>query len=304
MVRQAFFWVAFLFCLSPLASPPLALVAGLLIALTVGHPYPQLNSKATNMLLKVSVVGLGFGMNVESAVATSTESIGYTLATIVGTLLLGVVLGRWLGIDRITAFLVSSGTAICGGSAIAAVAPVVKADQQRITVALGTVFVLNAVALLLFPWVGAQLGLSQEAFGLWAAIAIHDTSSVVGAASSYGPEALQVATTVKLGRALWIIPLALLSAVLFKVKGTQVKVPWFIGLFVLAMVLNSYLPGMAAVGPSIVEVARHGLTLTLFLIGSSLSTDLLKAVGFRPFLHGLLLWAVVSISTLLAIHYL
>ena len=303
MVRQALFWIAFLFCLTPFASPPLALVIGLVIAFTVGHPYHELNTKATGMLLKVSVVGLGFGMNVDNALATSAEGLGYTVATIVVTLLLGMLLGRWLGVDRNTAFLVASGTAICGGSAIAAVAPIVKADEQRITVALGTVFMLNAVALFLFPWIGHRLALSQQDFGLWAAIAIHDTSSVVGAASSYGDEALRVATTVKLARALWIIPLALASALFFRVKGAKVSIPWFIGLFLIAMVLNTYVPLVRAHGPALVDVAKHGLMLTLFLIGSSLSSTLLRAVGIRPFLQGALLWILVSAGTLLALLY-
>ncbi|MGL4583386.1 MAG: YeiH family protein, partial [Flavobacterium sp.] len=212
-------------------------------------------------------------------------------------------LGKLLKIDKKISYLVSSGTAICGGSAIAAVSPVIKADEKQISVALGIVFILNSLALIIFPPIGHALGLSQVDFGLWSAIAIHDTSSVVGAAAKYGDQALEVATTVKLARALWVIPVAFLSMAFFKTKGGKVKLPYFIGLFVLAMLANSYIPAVQTVGPYIVEASKAALTLTLFLIGTSLSYKTVKSVGFKPLLEGVGLWIFISITSLLYIMY-
>ncbi|OON68140.1 hypothetical protein B0919_15120 [Hymenobacter sp. CRA2] len=292
------FALAIVFCLTPWGSPPLALALGLVVALLIGNPFPTQSKQYTSKLLQWSVVGLGFGMNAHTALQAGREGFLFSVASILGTLTLGYFVGRWLGITRKTSHLIASGTAICGGSAIAAVGPVVKASDEEMSVALGTVFVLNAVALFLFPVIGELLSLSQNQFGLWAAIAIHDTSSVVGAASHYGDEALQVATTVKLARALWIIPVALLTAVIFKTPGAKVKLPYFIFGFVGAMLLVSYVPVLQPVGPWMVKLAKVGMTLTLFLIGAGLSTRVLKAVGPRPFLQGVLLWVVISAASL------
>lgn len=301
ILKKILFIVAALFCLSPWASPPLALVIGIAMAWMVGHPYAKYNGKATQFLLKASVVGLGFGMNAHNALKAGKEGIIFTIISIIGTFIFGYLLGKILKIDKKTSYLISSGTAICGGSAIAAVSPVIRAEEKQISVSLGVVFILNSVALLLFPFIGHKLLLSQEEFGLWSAIAIHDTSSVVGAAGSYGEKALEIATTVKLSRALWIIPIAFLSAFLFKNKEAKIKIPYFIGLFILAMLANSYIPAVKTISPYVVTIARAGLTLTLFLIGCGLSKKVLKSVGFRPFVQGILLWLLISSAALAAV---
>lgn len=298
------FWILLALTLTPWVSPPLALLLGLAIAQTIQHPYPQYNQKATSWLLKISVVGLGFGMNAAAALRAGKQGFVFTVVSITGILILGFILGRLLKINNKTAHLISSGTAICGGSAIAAVAPVIRAEESQITVALGTVFILNAVALLIFPSIGHHFHLSQQQFGLWCAIAIHDTSSVVGAAAKYGNEALGIATTVKLARALWIIPVALMSTALFKSKGTKIKIPYFIGLFIVAIILNTYVPFIRNISDGIVAISKAGLTATLFLIGCGLSRKLWKAVGIKPLLQGVILWVVISIATLFAILHL
>ena len=291
-------------CLTPLVSPPIALLMGIIVAQLFDHPFPESSKKATNWLLKASVVGLGFGMNAASALKAGKEGFIFTVVSIVGTLVLGYLLGKILKVEKIISFLISGGTAICGGSAIAALSPVIKAKQNQISVALGVIFILNSVALFLFPPIGHWLHLSQSDFGLWCAIAIHDTSSVVGAASKYGDQALAIATTVKLARALWIIPLAFFSSILFKTKDTKIKIPYFIGLFILAVICNSFIPAIGFVSPYIVSLSKAGLTLTLFLIGTSLSAKLIKSVGVNPIFQGTILWIVISTSTLLAIIYL
>lgn len=303
-IREIIFFAFLLLCLLPFISPPVALLMGIVIAQSIGHPFLHLNHKATHILLQFSVVGLGFGMNVQSALQAGKSGFMFTVLSILITLMLGYLLGRFLKIERKSAFLITVGTAICGGSAIAAISPVIKAEEKQISVALGTIFILNSVALFIFPLIGQSLQLSQQQFGVWSAIAIQDTSSVVGAASKYGAEALQIATTVKLTRALWIIPIALLSSVVFRNKGTQIKIPYFIGLFVLAIVLNTYLPFAKIIGSQIVQLSKIGLTLTLFLIGSGLSKDVFTRVGFKPILQGLILWVMISIPTLLAVIYL
>lgn len=300
-VQKAVFLLAAAACLTPWVSPPIALVLGLTIALTLGHPFLSYNKKATGYLLKSSVVGLGFGMNFQTALQAGSRGILFTVVSILGTCLLGYLLSRLLRIETKTAYLISSGTAICGGSAIAAVAPVIQAEDRQISVALGIVFILNSVALLVFPIVGHALQLSQAQFGLWSAIAIHDTSSVVGAASRYGAEALGIATTVKLVRALWIIPMALVSAIIFRSGSKKIDVPWFIGMFVVAMLLFTYVPVIHTYGPYVVAAARKGLTLTLFLIGAGLSRKVISSVGVKPFLLGVLLWISISIAALLAV---
>ena len=280
-------------------APPLALALGLVIALTIGNPYAKKTSKLTKILLQASVVGLGFGMNLQKVVEAGRTGILFTIATIVGTLLLGYLLARALKINPHTSHLISSGTAICGGSAIAAVGPVIGASDEEMSVSLGTVFILNSVALFLFPIIGAALHLTQKQFGVWSAIAIHDTSSVVGAASAYGKEALQIATTVKLTRALWIVPLTIGTALAFHRGGkTRVTIPWFIFLFVVASIIRTYVNGPWDI---IVLIARIGLTLTLFLIGAGLSRRSLAAVGIRPLILGVLLWLAISMAGLWAV---
>lgn len=294
--------------LSSWVTPPVALFLGLAFALTCGQAFPVFNKKASKYLLQYAVVGLGFGMDLHASLASGKEGMEFTVLSVAGTLLIGWFIGRkCMKINRNTSYLISSGTAICGGSAIAAVGPVLKAKDSEMSVALGTIFILNAIALFLFPAVGHALGMSQEDFGTWAAIAIHDTSSVVGAGAAYGEEALHIATTIKLTRALWIIPVALITSFIFKNKGQRISIPWFIFFFILAMLLNTYLLGSSetgiAIGNAINGFARKILTITLFFIGASLSRDVLKSVGARPLLQGILLWAAISFSTLAYIYW-
>lgn len=301
--QQIIFGLLVLVCLSGFVSPPVALLLGLIVANVTGHPFLHLNARTINVLLQLAVVGLGFGMNVNSALSAGKEGFLFTIASIVSTLVLGSLLGKWFDIEKKTSHLISCGTAICGGSAIAAIAPVIKADEKQTSVALGVIFILNSIALFLFPAVGHWLELSQQEFGLWCAIAIHDTSSVVGAANNYGAEALQIATTVKLARALWIIPVALITSVLFKNKSSKIKIPYFIGLFILAMIMNTYIPQTALVSPYLVAVAKIGLTVTLFLIGAGLSRGVLQSVGIKPLLQGVLLWVFIAVATLGSVMY-
>lgn len=300
-IRRIIFLTAAAITLSPYISPPLALLLGLILAQTMEHPYALASQKATHILLKLSVIGLGFGMNIFSAIAAGKEGLLFTIASIFGVLTIGYIIGRQLKIDFKITSLISAGTAICGGSAIAALSPVMKASERQISVALGTVFILNAAALFLFPAIGHWLHLSQTQFGLWCAIAIHDTSSVVGAASKYGEQALQIATTVKLARALWIIPVSFAATYLFKTNKEKVQVPYFIALFILAILANTYLPFVTRHGHYLVGFAKAGLSLTLFLIGSGLSFKTLKGVGFNPLLLGSVLWMLISVSSLYAI---
>jgi len=293
--------IIFLLCLlvsaSGFVSPPVALAMGLVFGLTLPHPYGRETTKISKVLLQASVVGLGFGMNLHQVLQAGRSGFVYTMLGISFALLAGMGLGALLGVRRVPAFLISTGTAICGGSAIAAVGPITHASDEEMAVALGTVFVLNSVALLIFPAIGAALKLTQSQFGLWAALAIHDTSSVVGAAAKYGTEALMVATTVKLARALWIVPLSIGTAV---VRGAKAKIqwPWFIGLFCLAAVCNTYLQAGAHAYAIAVKVAKIGLTATLFLIGSGISMATIKRVGHRPLLQGIILWLLVLVGSL------
>ena len=285
------------------ATPPVVLFLGLAFALVCGQPYPAFNKKMSKQLLQYSVVGLGFGMNVEAALASGKDGMMFTVVSVFGTLLVGWLVGRLLlKVDKNTSYLISSGTAICGGSAIAAVGPVIKAKDSEMSVALGTVFILNAVALFIFPPIGRYLGLDDVQFGTWAAIAIHDTSSVVGAGAAYSEAALEVATTIKLTRALWIIPVALVTCILFRSKDKKIKVPWFILWFVVAMLVNTYLlDTVPQVGKTINGIARKSLTLTMFFIGASLSPAVLRQVGVKPLLQGVILWGLVSAVTLVVI---
>ena len=281
-------------------TPPLALFLGLAFALLCGQAYPKFNKKVSKKLLQYSVVGLGFGMNLQASLASGKEGMLFTIVSVVGTMLIGTFIGwKILKVNRDTSYLISSGTAICGGSAIAAIGPVIKAKDSDMSVALATIFVLNAIALFIFPVFGHWLGMTEQEFGTWAAIAIHDTSSVVGAGAAYGEEALQVATTIKLTRALWIIPLALVTSFIFKGKDRKISIPWFILWFIAAMLINTYaLDNVPEVGKAISGLARKGLIITMFFIGASLSTDVLKAVGIKPLVQGVLLWIVISIGSL------
>lgn len=280
--QKAVFIILVIFCLSPWGSPPVALALGLLLAFTIGNPFPGLKGKPTTYLLQASVVLLGFGMELGAVYRAGKDGILFTIATIFGTLILGFLVGKLLKVDDKTSTLISSGTAICGGSAIAAVAPAIDAESEQMSVSLGTVFVLNSIALFLFPVIGHALKLTQGQFGVWAAIAIHDTSSVVGAAGTYGTEALAIATTVKLARALWIAPVALLFAYIYRKKDGETKakvaVPWFIFLFLAATAIRTYTPVWVetSIFDAIVNVAKAGMTITLFLIGASLSRETLK----------------------------
>lgn len=310
--------VIFILCLAVIiifkVDPPIALLAGLVIALCIGHPYLHINKKATTLLLQISVVCLGFNMNLEHALKAGKQGFVFTVCTIAITLIAGYFIGKRLKIDKNTSLLISNGTAICGGSAIAAVAPIVKAKDNEISVALGTVFILNSIALLIFPTIGHLLNMTAEQFGTWCAIAIHDTSSVVGAATNYkdaaGNEALGIATTIKLERALWIIPIALGTAYFQKTTG-KVKIPYFIFYFILAIIVSTYLPvyipalstkiGGSTLFQHIYMLGRKGLVVTLFLIGAGLSLKTIQQVGWRPIVQGILLWIIIGSLSLVVI---
>lgn len=301
-MNKNLFFLGIILAASGLLSPPLALGVGLIYGLSLAHPYHVDSKRLSKFLLQLSVVFLGFGMNLSQVIQAGRSGFLYTAIGITFALTLGVLLGRVLGVGRTQAYLIAAGTAICGGSAIAALGPVVNADDEEMAVSMGTVFVLNSLALFLFPVIGGYIGLSQQQFGLWSALAIHDTSSVVGAAAKYGSVALGIAVTVKLARALWIVPLAIGTAARSGSK-TKVQWPWFILYFCLAAVLNSYLPMFHPVTAKLSELGRTGLAVTLFLIGTGISRKTLKEVGPRPLVQGLLLWIVVASATLAAIRY-
>lgn len=293
-----------LFAASLFLSPALALFAGIIFALTLRSPYPKFTRTASKYMLQASVVGLGFGMNLHESLKASSDGMLMTIASVTGVLVLGYFLGRLLKIDSKLTHLIASGTAICGGSAIAAISPITRANDNQTSMSLAVIFTLNAIALFIFPPLGHMLGLSQEQFGLWSAIAIHDTSSVVGAGSAYGEQALMVATTVKLTRALWIIPVALASILFFPEKdGTRRKIviPWFIFMFIAAMIINTYLPINPALAKGISLVSHKTLSATLFLIGSTLSVGAIKEVGIKPILLGITLWVAISVITIFVI---
>jgi uncharacterized integral membrane protein (TIGR00698 family) len=297
MIPKAAFLVGLALAASGLVSPPVALALGLVFGFTFPHPFDQSAKKLSRYLLQASVVGLGFGMNLHDVIRAGRSGFVYTLLGISFAMLAGMALGALLEMKRTPAFLISTGTAICGGSAIAAVGPIVGASSEQMAVSLGTIFVLNSIALLIFPAIGSSLKLSQTQFGLWAALAIHDTSSVVGAAAKYGAVALAVGTTVKLARALWIVPMSIATAVI-KHSRAKIQWPWFIALFCLAAVCNTYLPAGAATYTVLSRIARIGLTATLYLIGSGISIATLKRVGHRPLLQGVILWLLISAGSL------
>ncbi|WP_047046740.1 YeiH family protein [Vibrio mexicanus] len=292
------FALAAIACLTPFVTSPTALVIGFLLASMGLVPTQVPIAKITKKLLAYSIVGLGFGIHFQQAVAVTSNGIGLIISTIVGTLTLGWFAAKAIGLNKHTGYLISSGTAICGGSAIAAVAPAINAKDDQIGLALATVFVLNSVALFVFPVIGHALSLDQQTFGTWAAIAIHDTSSVVGAASAYGEEALTTATTLKLARALWIIPVAIVSALLFRNRSNKITIPYFILFYCVAIGISDALPQYEVIYNGIFEVAKKALVLCLFLIGCGISIEKLKASGPKPLLFGISLWVTISITSL------
>lgn len=285
----------------PQVSAPIALLCGLIFAFIFPNPCPKFNKKTSKYLLQVAVVCLGFNMNLQESLKSGSEGMLFTVVSVVGVMCFGVLMGYWLNINRKTSYLISSGTAICGGSAIAAVGPVVKADENEMAVSLGVIFILNSIALFIFPPLGHLFNMTQEQFGTWAAIAIHDTSSVVGAGEIYGEVAMKTATLIKLTRALWIIPLALVTMFIFRDKKSKISIPWFIFIFVLAMIANTYLPLPQWFVDIMVWIARRGMVVTLFCIGASLSLASIKQVGVKPLLQAVALWIVISISSLIVV---
>lgn len=299
-------------------TAPIALFIGLIFAIIFGIPYPKFNKKLSKYLLQASVVGLGFGMNLEKSLQSGAEGMIFTIASVIIVMVCGVVLGQVMRINDKTSYLISSGTAICGGSAIAAVGPVLKADQNEMAVSLGVIFILNAIALFIFPPLGHYLGLSQHQFGTWAAIAIHDTSSVVGAGAAFdqmyypgSTEACDLATLIKCTRALWIIPLAIFTMWFFRKDGkdegkSRISIPWFILLFILAMIFNTYVgsDSLRPVYNVLVDVAKQCLIAVLFAIGAGLSLKVIKQVGAKPLVQAVALWIIIGVGSLAAIIYL
>jgi len=296
-VNKIIFVAGVILAASGLVSPAIALLGGLIYGLTLPHPCHVESRDLTKFLLQTSVVALGFGMNLHEVLRAGRSGFVYTALSIAAALLLGLGLGYVIQVARKAAFLISAGTAICGGSAIAAVGPIAGASEEEMAVSLGTVFILNSVALFLFPPIGWALHMSQSQFGLWSALAIHDTSSVVGATAKYGPTALAIGTTIKLARALWIVPLSVGTAVAWKSKA-RIQWPWFIAFFCVAALLNTTLPKFNQAFGVLNHFGKLGLTVTLFLIGASLNMETLKKVGVRPLLQGITLWVIVGTSTL------
>ena len=296
-MSKSIFFLALILAATGLISPPLALLGGLIYGFAAVHPFHVESKRLAKFLLQASVVALGFGMNLHQVLQAGRSGFLYTAVSITAVMLLGLGFGSMLHVGKKSAFLISAGTAICGGSAIAAVGPIADASEEEMAVSLGTVFILNSVALFLFPVVGYALHLTQAQFGLWSALAIHDTSSVVGATAKYGATALAVGTTIKLARALWIVPLSLVTAATLKSKA-RIQWPWFILLFCLAALLNTLLPSFNPTFGVLNHLGKIGLTVTLFLIGTGLNKETLKRVGARPLLQGLALWIIVGTSTL------
>ncbi|MDE7441292.1 MAG: putative sulfate exporter family transporter [Muribaculaceae bacterium] len=316
------YWILLVLMLFPfkmiwgteLISAPIALFLGLMFALVFGIPYPKFNKKLSKYLLQASVVGLGFGMNLQQSLKSGADGMLFTIVSVVVVMVAGVWLGKIFKIHSKTSYLISSGTAICGGSAIAAVGPVMKANQNEMAVSLGVIFILNAIALFMFPPLGHLLNMSDAQFGTWAAIAIHDTSSVVGAGAAYSPEACELATLIKCTRALWIIPLAFFTMWYFRkdIKGgegkAKISIPWFILLFVVAMIINTYTPQSATIlkdtiYPGCVSIAKQALVAVLFAIGASLSIKVIKEVGAKPMIQAILLWIIIGVSSLFVCLY-
>lgn len=285
----------------PVITAPIALLAGLIFAFSCQHPCPKLNKKTSKYLLQVAVVCLGFNMNLQQSLKSGGDGMMFTIVSVVGVMCLGVLIGYYIHLNRKAAYLIAAGTAICGGSAIAAVGPVLKADENEMAVSLGVIFILNAIALFIFPPLGHMLDMSQTQFGTWAAIAIHDTSSVVGAGEVYGVQALEVATLIKLTRALWIIPLAVVTMFIFRDKTGRISIPWFIFLFIGAMIFNTYVPMPEWFTNTMVWIAKRGMVVTLFMIGASLSLKMVKQVGVKPLLLAVLLWIIIASTSLFVV---
>jgi len=292
--KKFLFFIAAAMCLTPWVSSPTALVIGFVLSSLGFVPQDLPVSKITKKLLAYSIVGLGFGIHFQEALAVTGEGISLIVVSIFGTLIIGTLVAKQIGLNREGAYLISAGTSICGGSAIAAVSPAIRASDEQTGLALAVVFVLNSVALFVFPLIGHALNLDQHTFGTWAAIAIHDTSSVVGAASAYGEEALKTATTLKLARALWIVPVAFISAMLFKNGSNKINIPFFILFYCAAILISDYLPQFEVIYGGIFAIAKQTLVVCLFLIGSSISLEKLKAAGAKPLLFGVFLWVMVS----------
>lgn len=309
--KKIIFILLSLSCLIFTIDTPLALLLGILFSFIAGNPYPKSTKKITRYLLQLSIIGLGFGMDLVTAIKVGKEGLIFTIASICITLLIGITVGRLLHINKKIAFLIASGTAICGGSAIAAISPLIHADEEETTLSMATIFILNSIALFVFPVLGHIFHLTQEQFGYWSALAIHDTSSVVGAAQHYGAKALEIATMVKLERALWIIPLSFVTLIAFKEgkedKGKKIKIPYFIFLFLLAIIANTYIPKyfpiFFQINHWLVGAAKKGLTLTLFFIGANLNLKSIKKVGIEPFLLGGILWIIISIVSLIVLQF-
>lgn len=288
-------------CLTPLVSSPVALAVGFIMAVFAGNPFEKHLHQYIHLLLQISIVGLGFGLKLNEALNAGKTGLILTVASISIVMISGYFLGKVFKLDKQLSYLMSVGTAICGGSAIAATSPIIKPGSKQISLALAIVFTLNSIALFIYPAIGHALHLSQEQFGLWCAIGIHDTSSVVGAAGKFGNEALKIATTVKLARALWIIPVSVMTMFIFKNRESKIKIPWFIGWFILAILLNTYFPFFDSFSSSITVIAKSGLNLTLFLIGSTLSLQTLKTIGLKPLAVAVVLWMIISLGSLLYI---
>lgn len=308
-VKSAVYILLFVFFAIPFnafgigfVTPALALFVGLMYALILGDvPYGKFNKKCSKYLLQAAVVGLGFGMNFEQSIQAGKDGMLLTIASVFVVMILAVFIGKKMKLDDKTSYLIGSGTAICGGSAIAAIGPVIKADDNQMAVSLGTIFMLNAIALFIFPPIGRMIGLTDAQFGTWAAIAIHDTSSVVGAGQAFSDPALEIATLVKLTRALWIIPLAIVTTFVYREKSKKITIPWFIFLFIIAMLVNTYAGIPEKITGVITDIAKQGMVLTLFLIGSSLSINVVKKVGLTPVILGVVLWVIIGIVSLGAI---
>ena len=320
-IGRPFYWILLVFTLFPfkmlfgveVISPAIALFLGLMFAIVFGTPYPKFNKQLSKYLLQASVVGLGFGMNLQKSLQSGADGMLFTVVSVIGVMILGIYLGRWMKINDKASYLISSGTAICGGSAIAAVGGVMRANEKDMAVSLGVIFILNAVALFIFPPLGHLFNMSDAQFGTWAAIAIHDTSSVVGAGAAYSPEACELATLIKCTRALWIIPLAFFTIWYFrKEKGgegkAKVSIPWFILLFVVAMAINTYTPEsmmsyMRPVYDALVDIAKQALVAVLFAIGASLSITVVREVGVKPLVQAVVLWVAIGVSSLIVCLY-
>ncbi|WP_108869617.1 YeiH family protein [Aquimarina aquimarini] len=293
-----------LICCTSFVSPSLALAIGLVIAQVINNPFANKSHKVVKWLLKIAVIGLGFGMSAHSALEAGKDGFLFTVFSIAITLSFGLFLGKLFCIDKKITQLISSGTAICGGSAIAAISPIIKASPKQISVAIGVVFLLNSIALFVFPSIGYLFDLTQNQFGVWCAISIHDTSSVVGAADVYGSQALEIATTIKLARALWILPVSLAFVFFSKGNAGKIKFPYFILLFIGAIIMNTYVPVVQPFSPYIVRVAKIALTLTLFLIGSGITIRSLKDVGMKPLLLAVSIWIFISVISLVFVLYI